>query len=91
MGYPKPVPNNVDPTYLPILFAPTHNLSYTSSCQVMGGINRGKERKELSRDGFEEAESTEPVEDAKKFHQRDQPEKKCTAYIFIERESQPIS
>ena len=61
MGYPKPVPNNVDPTYLPILFAPTHNLSYTSNYQVIEGINRGKEREELSRDGFEEAESTEPI------------------------------
>ena len=61
MGYPKPVPNNVDPTYLPILFAPTHNLSYTSNCQVMEGINRGKEREVLSGDGFEEAESTEPI------------------------------
>ena len=61
MGYPKPVPNNVDPTYLPILFAPTHNLSYTSKYQVMEGINRGEEREELSRDGFEEEESTEPI------------------------------
>ena len=61
MGYPKPVPNNVDPTYLPSLFAPTHNLAYTSKDQVMEGIYRGEEREELSRDGFEEEESTEPI------------------------------
>lgn len=61
MGYPKPVPNTVDPTYLSILFAPTHNLSYTPNCQVMEGINRGKEREVLSGDGFEESESTEPI------------------------------